>query len=305
MSEDTNVKRQIRPWQGIIVLLLAAACIFVISPLIGAKIGFYGSLVGELLLLLLAVLSVILFRGSLREVFPIHKPKAAVMFGTILLWVGTFLLVMVITLIISALFPEEMLGTSFGLAAEFTSVPFVISFFIISITPAVCEEAVFRGVFLNSLKPLKNKWAAIIISGLIFGAFHGSIWRFFPTALLGMMLAYLMTETGNIVYSAFFHAVNNALPIIILYALKDIYAAIGTGFPGGTQIESISLLGLGLYMMLGALAPFCIYVGNFLIHSVKPGYRETLFPSGKPGTILLLIGLTLAFIIVGIGILIV
>ena len=45
-------------------------------------------------------------------------------------------------------------------------------------------------------------------------------------------------------------------------------------------------------MMLSAIAPFCIYVGNYLIHRGNDGYRETLFPSGKPGIIVLLIVLS-------------
>ena len=130
--------------------------------------------------------------------FPIRKPKLSAIFGTILLWISSFLAIMIITMIIAYFFPQEMLGVSQALGMEFASVTFIISFAIVSISPAVCEEAVFRGVVMHSFDKGKNKWIAIILTGLIFGAFHGSIWRFVPTALLGIMLGYIVYETDNI-----------------------------------------------------------------------------------------------------------
>lgn len=82
------------------------------------------------------------------------------------------------------------------------SLTFIISFVIVSISPAICEEAVFRGVVMHSFDNGKNKWIAIVVTGLIFGAFHGNIWRFVPTALLGIMLGYIVYETDNIIYGS-------------------------------------------------------------------------------------------------------
>ena len=101
---------------------------------------------------------------------------------------------------------------------------FIISFAIVSISPAVCEEAVFRGVVMHSFDNGKNKWVAIILTGLIFGAFHGSIWRFVPTALLGIMLGYIVYETDNMIYGALFHAINNAVPLFSIFSMKSIYS---------------------------------------------------------------------------------
>ena len=49
--------------------------------------------------------------------------------------------------------------------------------------------------------------------GIIFGLFHGSVWRFLPTAILGGVLTYIMLETENMFYPALFHFTNNFLPL--------------------------------------------------------------------------------------------
>lgn len=107
---------------------------------------------------------------------------------------------------------------------EFASLTFIISFVIVSISPAICEEAVFRGVVMHSFDNGKNKWIAIVVTGLIFGAFHGNIWRFVPAALLGIMLGYIVYETDNMIYGALFHAINNAMPLLSIFAMKSMYS---------------------------------------------------------------------------------
>ena len=74
----------------------------------------YGSLLGELLLFGVAVGAVLLFQGDLREVFPLKKPHFSGIAGTILIWVGTFLCEMVLLLILSLFFPEQILESMTG-----------------------------------------------------------------------------------------------------------------------------------------------------------------------------------------------
>ena len=210
-------RKTLKVYHGIIMLVLSAVCVFFVSPILGAKLGLYGTLLNEILLLMLAVALTAAVRGDFKQVFPIHKPKLSAVFGTILLWIGSFLAIMIITMIIAYFFPEEVIGVSQGLGMEFASLTFIISFVIVSISPAICEEAVFRGVVMHSFDNGKNKWIAIVVTGLIFGAFHGNIWRFVPTALLGIMLGYIVYETDNMIYGALFHAINNAMPLLSIF----------------------------------------------------------------------------------------
>ena len=84
-----------------IMLILAAACVFFVSPILGFKLGIYGTLLNEILLLVLAVGLTAVVRGDFKQVFPIRKPRLSAIFGTILLWIGSFLAIMIITMIIA------------------------------------------------------------------------------------------------------------------------------------------------------------------------------------------------------------
>ena len=172
MKQESKVKKPLKIWQGVLTLLVSAIILFVAAPILLSPFGMYGSLLGELLLLGVAVGAVLLFRGDLREVFPLKKPHFSGIAGTILIWVGTFLCEMVLLLILSLFFPEQILEVNDGLSSSIAAGPFLLSFVTVAISPAICEEALFRGTFVSSLRGRLGKWAVLLISGCIFGMFH-------------------------------------------------------------------------------------------------------------------------------------
>lgn len=294
--------KKLRPWQGILLIIITSLIIFFVGPYLSMAAGLYGTLASEGLMLGMALLVVLLAKADFAEVFPIKKPSVAGIGGTVLLWFGAFMAIMIVDLVIMAFFPEGMGATNQGLNQAFSSIPFQAAFLIVAVSPAVCEEAVFRGVVVSSFKPAKNKWVIIVVSGLIFGAMHGDIFRLFPTAVLGMVMAYLVLETDNMIYNGLFHCINNALPLVISFAMKDVYANMDTS----TAFEGSQIwMSVGLYTIMGAVIPFAIYIGNYLIHYKKPGYRTTLFPEGKHWIIGVLIIASIAFVVIGFAIMVI
>lgn len=77
-------------------------------------------------------------------------------------------------MVIAWLFPEQMFGTSSALNDIIASVPLLVSVFITAVMPAVCEEAMHRGVILHSLKSLKREWVIVLIMGILLGFFTGA-----------------------------------------------------------------------------------------------------------------------------------
>lgn len=294
--------KPLKPWHGIIVLVLAGLTVFFIAPIIAAvfNLGLSGTLVSEILLLIFALGVVLVFRGNFRVVFPLRKPKLVSVFGTLLFWLGSYILVMVVTVLIMAIFPEQMGSTSEALNSYFISAPFMVSFFIVSISPAICEEAVFRGVFLNSIWGRMNKWAVILLTSLIFGLFHGSIWRLLPTMCLGIAMAYLLIETNNMFYNMLFHAVNNGVPVILLFVMN---AYGGMSSAASTEVSGMAgalyISAFGLYLTFTGGGAFLVYIGNHLIHLGRPGYQNGLFPKEKRKTLAILIGITIGCMIIG------
>ena len=293
-------RKTLKVYHGIIMLILSAVCVFFVSPILGANLGLYGTLLNEILLLVLAVALTAVVRGDFKQVFPIHKPKLSAVFGTILLWIGSFLAIMIITMIIAYFFPEEVIGVSQGLGMEFASLTFIISFVIVSISPAICEEAVFRGVVMHSFDNGKNKWIAIVVTGLIFGAFHGNIWRFVPTALLGIMLGYIVYETDNMIYGALFHAINNAMPLLSIFVMKSMYSNEMFQSQMSTMTDSgIPLISIGMYVMYGAAIPLLLTIGNYLIHKGTKHAKNSLFAKEERMKLVVLLLISVAFLVVG------
>ena len=293
-------RKTLKVYHGIIMLILSAVCVFFVSPILGANLGLYGTLLNEILLLVLAVALTAVVRGDFKQVFPIHKPKLSAVFGTILLWIGSFLAIMIITMIIAYFFPEEVIGVSQGLGMEFASLTFIISFVIVSISPAICEEAVFRGVVMHSFDNGKNKWIAIVVTGLIFGAFHGNIWRFVPTALLGIMLGYIVYETDNMIYGALFHAINNAMPLLNIFAMKSMYSNEMFQSQMSTMTDNgIPLISIGMYVMYGAAIPLLLTIGNYLIHKGTKHAKNSLFAKEERMKLVVLLLISGACLVVG------
>jgi len=88
---------------------------------------------------------------------------------------------------------------------------------LLALTPALCEEIVFRGVLLGSTRSLEP-WRMVLLNGVVFGAFHLSFEtaiRFLPTALLGSLIAWVVWRTGSLWVGALMHFVNNATLVLV------------------------------------------------------------------------------------------
>lgn len=99
-------------------------------------------------------------------------------------------------------------------------------FVLIAVTPAVCEELVFRGILLQGLSRELPMARAVVGSAIIFGAYHLSyetVIRFLPTAWLGLLLGYVAWNTRSIYPSILMHAINNGA-ILLLVASTDLQA---------------------------------------------------------------------------------
>ena len=302
-------KRKLRWYHGVIILILSALCIFVISPILSYRLGLglYGTFLNEVLLLLLALGVTALAKGDFRVVFPIRKPELAKAAGVVVLWIGSFLVMMVAMGILVVLFPRHVLEVSGGLSMQFSSVPFLISVVIVSITPAICEEAVFRGVVLNSFWTPRNKWIAIVASALLFGVFHGDPIRFVPTAFLGCVLGYILVETNNIVYTALFHAINNFVPLAVTFATSFVVKySMGSDtaiYAMETVSNSMNVGMIGSYLMYGGVAAMFLYIGNYLLHKGQPGYQNGLFPKEKNHHLIILVTISVACLVIGLALL--
>ncbi|MBN2440796.1 MAG: CPBP family intramembrane metalloprotease [Spirochaetales bacterium] len=88
--------------------------------------------------------------------------------------------------------------------------------FVISITPAICEEAIFRGYFQRTLqRKLKFPWH-FIISGFVFALFHQQTLSLVALFLVGIYLGYIYYCFSSIYVSMAAHSLYNFILIFFL-----------------------------------------------------------------------------------------
>lgn len=84
-----------------------------------------------------------------------------------------------------------------------------------ALSPAICEEALFRGALLSGLRQRMRPLTAVLAVAVLFGVFHLSIYRFAPTALLGLAITYAVWRTNSIWIGVIIHFINNSLAILL------------------------------------------------------------------------------------------
>lgn len=95
---------------------------------------------------------------------------------------------------------------------------------IVALLPAIGEELLFRGLLIKLFNQItKNIHVAVIISAIIFSAFHLQFYGFLPRLMLGAILGYLFVFTGNLWVPIFVHFLNNTSSAIVYYLHSNDY----------------------------------------------------------------------------------
>jgi sodium transport system permease protein len=166
-------------------------------------------------------LTAVYARGSgrrLTAVLRLRMPSAAAVAGAVLIGSSAWLVV--------GLLAEWVLPPPKELVDKLRDVitpaqgrgAFALALLLTAVTPAVCEEALFRGPILRGLRTRFSAPAAAIITGLLFGLFHLSVWRLLPTAIIGFFLSMIALSADSIVPAMIAHFANNACIIAIAVA---------------------------------------------------------------------------------------
>ncbi len=138
-----------------------------------------------------------------------------------------------------------------------TPQPLWVVWVVLAVTPAICEESLFRGFVLSGFRTL-GRWPAILGSAVLFGVAHASIYRLLPTLLLGIILAYVAWQTRSLVASIIIHALNNGI-VATLAQRPDLARLVGidqsSPTPSAAAIAIAGAVTLGALFTLSRLPP--------------------------------------------------
>ena len=226
---------------------VAVVVLFLLAPLqkrnvaVGLLVLEWGGLLG---------LTALFARSTgvpLPRVVRLRRPPAAAVAGAILIGMSAWL---VIGLAADWIFqpPKEMTDALQKLIAppdQGRGVVFTL--FLMALSPAICEEALFRGPILRGLRSLLSARGAAIATGVLFGLFHLSVYRFVPISLLGALLSAIALAADSIVPAMVAHFVNNACLVLLAHANLDETQALALP-------KRLALLAAGSAVLLGGFA---------------------------------------------------
>ena len=109
---------------------------------------------------------------------------------------------------------------------------------IVALIPAVCEELLFRGLVMRSFEEGLGSGRGVMLSGVIFGAYHLNPFTFIPLAILGVYLGFIAYRANSVWVSAAAHFYNNAFACIALYLQWDDDAVV-TGNPNDMSLPML------------------------------------------------------------------
>ena len=155
---------------------------------------------------------------------------------------------------------QESIRTQYLSIIVLDNIPqLLLSIFAIAITPAICEELFFRGLFQQSLANSAGQLKAILISSFVFAIIHLNPVDFVALFIIGAFLATLVYVSGSIIPAIIVHFLNNALATVILYYEKNTES----------DLSSIEPINAVIYLLMGAFftgLAFFILIKN---HNLK------------------------------------
>jgi hypothetical protein len=96
-------------------------------------------------------------------------------------------------------------------------VEYIVVVIAISVTPAICEEFLFRGFVLRNLERTAKPAIAIFLTGFLFAFYHFQPLNMVPLVMLGVFLSFTVYCSDSIYTGITAHFVNNFLASFLLY----------------------------------------------------------------------------------------
>lgn len=213
-----NIKAGGTPTVGeaIFLLLIGLMGMIYIGTYFQLKFGFWGITSIQIIIFILAVGYALYAKFDLKKVFSLKMPSASHVFGSILLWIGTLILVASLSVLLQKIFPDSL--KDIELMEDMLkgqSLPALV--LVVAIAPAICEEILFRGFVFSAFRKKFNPYVAMLFVSILFGIYHMSLIKFFTTAILGFAINYSLYKSGSLATASLMHFLNNGISVLALY----------------------------------------------------------------------------------------
>ncbi|MCD7737442.1 MAG: CPBP family intramembrane metalloprotease [Lachnospiraceae bacterium] len=156
-------------------------------------------------------------------------------------------------------------------------------FMLTGLIAPVFEEWFFRKILVDRLL-VYGEAAAILVSGLLFGLFHGNLDQFFYAFAIGSFFAYIYIRTGKVHYVMILHGMLNVFSSVILSQLLEL-VNLDAFYAAASDMMELMRYCLENPVEISALAiaegvVYCIMIGG-LIFVIRGRRRFFLKPQAQ------------------------
>ncbi|RPI65733.1 MAG: CPBP family intramembrane metalloprotease [Ignavibacteriales bacterium] len=92
---------------------------------------------------------------------------------------------------------------------------------VISVTPAICEEFMFRGFVQRSFEFKLSPFKAALITAVFFGLYHFNPYGIIPLIGIGLYLGFAAYMSSSIIIPVLLHFLNNFIAVMLYFIFGD------------------------------------------------------------------------------------
>ncbi|MBQ9152034.1 MAG: CPBP family intramembrane metalloprotease [Clostridia bacterium] len=175
---------------------------------------------------------------------------------------------------------------AFALNSMVDTTPVWFTFLCTCVCAPLGEELLFRKLLIDRTRRYGDL-TAILLSGLLFGLFHGNLFQFFYAALVGMLMAYVYTRSGSYWWCVAMHAAINFMGSVVTPALAGMVPE-DLAFTSSGQILAYQFVTFWQYgtLIAGIVLLCALFSRRKLSRGQAPLYREN-----GPSLVLLNVGM--------------
>jgi hypothetical protein len=107
--------------------------------------------------------------------------------------------------------------TTLKILTAYSVLEFVVVVLVIAVTPAICEEILFRGFVLKNIGKIARPSMAIFLSGFMFAVYHFQPFNVIPLIILGWFLGFVVYYSNSIYTGIVCHFLNNFFASYFLF----------------------------------------------------------------------------------------
>lgn len=252
-----NIKKGSLPsiQESLLVMIVALLLMVYVGGIASLKYPVMGVVIPQMFIGVLPVLACIYIKADMKKIFSLRLPKPGKLLGAFFLGIGTSSLSLVVSNILSAAFPSDSESLNADYLTILDGLSFVPALLLIALTPAVCEELLYRGYMFTAFKQKMRLLPAICVVAFLFAVSHMSLIKLLPTMILGIALAYAIHQSESILASGLMHFLNNGFAVFVLYygerfpILNDESKA--GGFIALLVVLAVLGIGSGIFLLKG------------------------------------------------------